>query len=609
MEEKDWMLINEDKRPNLIATDETSPKQRMFKNGNEFQMIAIAKGGIGLSLVIRDPAEELLYLYMANVVIDYHTSAKQTVLDGSIQNIQIDNQLPDAQMPIILYMTPTSKTDAAGHLPAVHFTSCKSNSGSTDNAEIYKHLMVTVRNMTLNLEEELIFKALKFAGITRSDLELEKIDESAYEAQRGALIANTTTAKRYYFGTLQLSLNQVKLSVAKSDKQLSPDLRLVKRKLGLTLITFEDAIIDLEPFIRMHPFETVTFLTNAVVHHYQDELLSQAVLILGSTDFLGNPIGFLHDLSEGVSGLVSDGNVGGLLKNVAHGAANSAAKVTGSLSYGISKATTVERYDERRLMIRKRRHGEKSKEHLVAGLKGLGYGMLGGLTSIVLETYDGVSHEGLTGFFTGLGWGLVGTISKPAIGVLDLASGAASAVRESSKSVSKQLPPKLRLPRLVIGPAGSMPVYSAKDAAGQEMLHRMNGRNFAEVYVANEQLRSGHENLQILVSSERVLVFSRLEESKESKLVLAISHGDLVCARALSLPNKDEDSTEDKFYIEFMLNDVDSSQEIDQQKRPQVRCDSEKMSRLVVQQINYARNVFEELTQAVMEQEQVEVDF
>ena len=52
----------------------------------------------------------------------------------------------------------------------------------------------------------------------------------------------------------------------------------------------------------------------------------QAVLILGSTDFLGNPIGFINDISEGVSGLVSDGNVGGLFKNVAHGAANSAAK-------------------------------------------------------------------------------------------------------------------------------------------------------------------------------------------------------------------------------------------------------------------------------------------
>ena len=110
-------------------------------------------------------------------------------------------------------------------------------------------------------------------------------------------------------------------------------------------------------------------------------LLLFFLIILGSTDFLGNPIGFLNDISEGVSGLVSEGNIGGLIKNVAHGAANSTAKVTGTLSYGISKATVHERYDERRLMLRKRR-GERSKEHLMAGLKGLGFGMLGGLTSI-----------------------------------------------------------------------------------------------------------------------------------------------------------------------------------------------------------------------------------
>ena len=117
----------------------------------------------------------------------------------------------------------------------------------------------------------------------------------------------------------------MKLSVVKSNK-LSPDLQAVKRKLGLSLISFEDANIDLAPFIKFHPFEPIEFLTNAAIKHYQEELQSQAVLILGSTDFLGNPIGFLNDLTEGVSGLVSDGNVSGLIKNVAHGAANSAAK-------------------------------------------------------------------------------------------------------------------------------------------------------------------------------------------------------------------------------------------------------------------------------------------
>ena len=416
----------------------------------------------------------------------------------------MDNQLSDSQCPVVLYLSPASKSDDHRHMPAVHFTANKSAS-KTDNAEIYKHLMVTVKNLTLTLEEELLCKALKFAGITKSDSELEQIDESAFEAQR-ALITATATATRYYFGNLKLTLNQVRLSVLKSNK-LSADLQAVKRKLNLSLITFEDASIELDPFVRVHPFETINFMTNAVVRHYQDELLSQAVLILGSTDFLGNPIGFINDISEGVSGLVSDGNVGGLFKNVAHGAANSAAKVTGSLSAGLSKATLDERYDERRLMLRRRR-GDKNKEHLVAGLKGLGFGVLGGLTSVVTETYDGVANQGITGLFTGLGWGLVGTISKPAIGMLDLATGAATAVRESSRSSSRQLPKRMRPPRLVLGPGGSLPVYSARDGRGQEMMYKMNGRDYGEIFVAHEQLRSGEDDLQILITSERVLVFS-----------------------------------------------------------------------------------------------------
>ena len=80
--------------------------------------------------------------------------------------------------------------------------------------------------------------------------------DNTFQSQR-VQIANTTTATRYYFGTLKLSLNQVKLSVSKSDKPLPPDLQIVKKKLGLSLITFEDANVDLEPFIRIHPFETV----------------------------------------------------------------------------------------------------------------------------------------------------------------------------------------------------------------------------------------------------------------------------------------------------------------------------------------------------------------
>lgn len=55
----------------------------------------------------------------------------------------------------------------------------------------------------------------------------------------------------------------------------------------------------------------------------------QAAIILGATDFLGNPLGFVNDLSEGMSGLLMDGNVRALVQNVTHGLSNSAAKVSG----------------------------------------------------------------------------------------------------------------------------------------------------------------------------------------------------------------------------------------------------------------------------------------
>jgi hypothetical protein len=59
------------------------------------------------------------------------------------------------------------------------------------------------------------------------------------------------------------------------------------------------------------------------------ELKWQAASILGSVDFLGSPLGFVNDVTEGVSGLLFEGNVQALVQNVTHGLSNSAAKVTG----------------------------------------------------------------------------------------------------------------------------------------------------------------------------------------------------------------------------------------------------------------------------------------
>ena len=298
-----------------------------------------------------------------------------------------------------------------------------------------------------------------------------------------------------------------------------------------------------------------------------------------------------NDITEGVSGFVTEGDVGGLLKNVAHGAANSAAKVTGSLSYGISKATVFDKYNDKRLMLRKQR-GDGSKEYLVDGLKGLGFGVFQGLTSIVTETYEGVSTEGFSGLFSGLTWGLIGTVSKPAIGVLDLATAAATAVKESSRSRNRELPGRLRLPRLVQSADGHLPNYTQAESRGQHLMRRLASSSRSEdLFLAHHLLRNcpGECLLHLFITSGGVYVCSSFnQEDQDLSVIKEVSFEQLVRARCLFLE-------ENKCYLQ--LEGQDSSS----RKRPQVRCDDERLAQQVCQEINDARELYEEHLQAVFD--------
>ena len=92
---------------------------------------------------------------------------------------------------------------------------------------------------------------------------------------------------------------------------------------------------------------------------------------------------------------------------------------------------------------------------------------------------------------------------------------------------------------------------------------------------------------------------SSATDLKELRIMINISHVDLVCARTVSSPGDGGSSlAEDaRYYIELVGQFDDN----ETRKRPQVRCDNERIARRVTQKINYARNMFDEMTQAVIE--------
>jgi len=102
----------------------------------------------------------------------------------------------------------------------------------------------------------------------------------------------------------------------------------------------------------------------------------------------------------------------------------------------------------------------------------------------------------------------VGTVTKPAVGVLDLAAGMALAVRDNSRTASRMLPNRLRRIRLTTGNGGLLPPYSEASATGQELMYEINGRNHSAVFIGCEAVKNGAETYRFLVSSEHVTVFT-----------------------------------------------------------------------------------------------------
>ncbi|XP_012219117.1 intermembrane lipid transfer protein Vps13D isoform X2 [Linepithema humile] len=580
LEERDWSHIAVSHRPIQIDAD----VQKL--DSSELDLKLDLPSGLGLSIVSQRPVEELLFARLAGISLNLVQTPFNTMLDLSVADVQIDNQLFEAQCTSVLFVSRLSRTEDEFR-PALHVAAEKLQS-KNQNAEIYKHVIVSVKPLCMHLEEKFILKLAAFLGIGKSEMEVP-VDENDFKAQRFISEVSAAHAKRYYFGALKLVPNQVKLSVLTTTK-LPHHLQAVKRKLGLTLINFENATIELEPFVKKHPFESSQFLVHSIVKHYKDELKWQAAVILGSVDFLGNPLGFMNDVTEGVSGLIYEGSVKSLVKNVTHGISNSAAKVTESLSDGLGRVIMDERHEEARQRIRANTTG--SSDHLVAGLKGFGFGLLGGVTSIFKQTYDGATSEGFPGFFAGFGRGVVGTITKPVVGVLDLATETASAVRETSRSAHRAIPKRDRPPRVVSGSTGLLPPYNRQQAEGQEFLYSINNRDYSELFVAYECLCSGSENLKVLVSNEQVRVIS----GGTKAVVTQVNLADLLRCQPMQKPQSNNVTL---YYIE-LISRFDSSAAVNLDgvaellRRPKVRCDNEEVAKRVSQQINYAKGMHEE---------------
>ena len=321
-----------------------------------------------------------------------------------------------------------------------------------------------------------------------------------YEPERLLSLLTSTQATRIYFHKLSLSAIDLNLSISciPSKRCLSPHLLAIRHRASLPLVPFENAQLHLKSYEQTHVSNTYDSFLHSILKHYINVGKRQAFKIVGSANYLGNPLGLIHDVTDGLTCLADDRGVSGLVKNVAHGVADSTSKVTGSLSYGIGKLVPDH---NRRSSTTDSPRNSTIGDAIRQGTTKLKSEFYDGLTSMIKQPYKGVVEDGVSGLVKGLAKGIVGTVSKPVVGILDFTNGMATVIKEGARPSNALLEARPRLPRWPCNTLGLLQSYSLFDAQGHSLLYKINQGNSSERYISRLTLSTTNNFHQTNVSS------------------------------------------------------------------------------------------------------------
>ena len=189
---------------------------------------------------------------------------------------------------------------------------------------------VKLQDMTVTLEEKLLFKLLQWAGVVRPSRSRRKRNQQDEMmnllSYRTPVSAGQQDSMQLYCEHLNLATTELRISVS-TTSQLPDDLKAIKYNLGIPLIKFQSPV-KLKGYQRLHTLGEAHVYADSLMKHYKRVVRAQAFHILGSVDFLGNPMGLFSDVASGVSGMISvQPDVVGLVRDVTHGMSDTTSKV------------------------------------------------------------------------------------------------------------------------------------------------------------------------------------------------------------------------------------------------------------------------------------------
>ncbi|EDU45185.1 vacuolar protein sorting-associated protein 13a [Pyrenophora tritici-repentis Pt-1C-BFP] len=471
--------------------------------------------GIGISLVNRH-LKELVYVTLRDIEFKYSDSPLYQMINMQIKWIQIDNQLYGGIFPIIFYPSVVPKTGKEMEAHPIFQTTITKVKDDSYGVLYIKYFTFLLQQMTVEIDEDFIFAMIDFANIPGASWTEEKQGKLWDENLSIPEPKQEQSGQDVYFELLHLQPMQIDLSFVRTERINAEDTMSTSNPfmfavnvLTMSIGNVNDAPVRYNSLMLENARISTTALINNIKNHYVQESLRQVHVIIGSADFLGNPVGLFNNISSGVAdifyepyqGLVKSDRPEDLGIGIAKGASSfvkksvfgfsdSMAKFTGSMSKGLSAATLDKEFQDSRRMSRSRNRPKHALYGITSGGNAFASSLASGLGGLARHPIQGAEKEGALGFVKGVGKGLLGVPTKAAIGAFDLASNMAEGVRNTTTVFDQEGLDRVRLTRF-IGTDGIVRPYSQREALGQFWLKTLdNGKYFNEDYIAHLELQN-----------------------------------------------------------------------------------------------------------------------
>ncbi|ORX96417.1 hypothetical protein K493DRAFT_329607 [Basidiobolus meristosporus CBS 931.73] len=487
--------------------------------------------GIGISFLNRH-VREIIYSTFRGIELNYSDSTYQTSMNFMIKWLQIDNQSYEGLKPIILYPTLNSKLGKDVEIKPTFRAAVVKAKDTSHGVEWYKYITVWLQEVSFDVDEDFLMTLLDFSKFNVPGWGFENqgyIGDESMDIPEPALTEGDT---QLYFEVIHIQPLKINLSFSRTavinqgrttPRSYNP-LMYIVNVLTMTIGNIDAAPIKLNALVMHNVMVSYPVLIDRFSKHYSQEVFYQVHKVVGSVDFLGNPVKLFNTVSSGVIDFFYEPYQGfimndraqdlgiGLAKGAAsflskmiYGFSDSFSKFTDSVGKGLSVATLDQAFQDKRRMTRTRNKPRHAFNGVTRGASSLATSFASGISGLVTQPIAGAEKGGLGGFFRGIGKGLVGVVTKPVVGVFDMANNVTEGIRNTTILFDQNQSERIRLPRYV-GRDGILRRYDPIEAQGQYWLKEVdNGSYFNETYIAHLELR-GTDRIALLSYSYVMVV-------------------------------------------------------------------------------------------------------